>query len=74
MPIESYLFTNKNMEDFVDQFEEYTDEELTKWWNRLETKPLSYYVANTMDEIEKSLSYRRVIAWDSDGNITQRDS
>ncbi len=60
------------MEDFIDQYEEWTDEELAKKWNYLETKPISHYVAQTMDDIEASLSYRRVEAWDADGKITQR--
>lgn len=60
------------MEDFIDQFEEWTDEELTKRWNYLETCKLSHYVEQTMDAIEASLSYRRVEAWDADGKITQR--
>jgi hypothetical protein len=61
------------MEDFIDKFEEWTDEELTQRWNYLETKPLSHYVSQTMDDIEASLSYRRVVAWDADGKITHRD-
>lgn len=61
------------MEDFVDQFEDWTDEELTQKWNYLETCRLSPYVETMMDDIEASLRYRRVIAWDADGNITHRD-
>jgi hypothetical protein len=55
-------------------FEEYTDEELTKEWNRLETCKLSYYVEKKMDAIEKFLfDERGVIAWNQEGEITVRD-
>lgn len=55
------------------EYEEYTDEELAKSWNYLETKPLSHYVAQKMDRIEAELKTRRVIAWNHKGEITQRE-
>jgi hypothetical protein len=50
-------------------FEECTDKELAREWNRLETLKLSYQVECKMDMIEKVLNSRRVYAWDADGNV-----
>lgn len=55
------------------EFEEYTDEELVKSWNYLETLKLSSYVESKMDRIEEELKTRRVIAWNDKGEITHRD-
>lgn len=54
-------------------FSEWTDEELTKDWNRIDQgPPETKYSSRKADAIDKELEIRGVVCWDKDGNITQR--
>ena len=55
------------------EFEDHTDEELTKAWNYLETLKLSTYVEARMDAIDTELKRRGIVAWNSYGKITIRE-
>ena len=58
----------------MEHYTKFTDEELTKEWNYLETKKLTPELEETMDWIQEYLwKDRGVIAWDNDGNITHRE-
>jgi hypothetical protein len=57
-----------------EDYHEYSDEELTKTWNYLETLKLSDLVEAKMDYIERYLlDDRSVVAWNHKGEITLRD-
>ena len=60
------------MESIFD-FTEWEDDELTKEWNRLDQGKGGRYVDIKVEAIEKECQKRRIVAWDKDGNITQRD-
>jgi hypothetical protein len=61
------------METLEEKYEDYTDEELCKEWNHLETLKLSDWLETKMDYVESLLKSRGVIAWNYKGEITQRD-
>ena len=63
------------METLEEKYEDYTDEELCKEWNHLETCKLSPYVEEKMDYIEEFLlTHHGVIAWNHKGEITHRNN
>ena len=56
-----------------EEFHDYSDEELTRSWNYLETCKLSDTVESKMDYIEYYLlNDRGVEAWNNKGEITHR--
>lgn len=58
----------------MEHYKTFTDEELTKEWNYLETKKLTPQLEETMDWIQEYLRKdRKVVAWNNDGKITYRE-
>lgn len=56
----------------MNDYSQYTDIELTKTWNCLESRPLTPKVEEMMDAIMDECSRRDILAWDAQGNITAR--
>lgn len=54
------------------EYDNYTDEELVRAWNHLETCKGTDEVFNSMDTIADEATYRGIIAWDKEGKITER--
>ena len=53
-------------------YSEYTDLELTRAWNYLETCKLTDELENRMDLIMRECQNRGIVAWDKDGKITSQ--
>lgn len=66
-------FMNQQNNEHVWDFSEWEDEALTREWNRLDGAEASAYNENKADAIEKECARRRIVAWDADGMVTQRE-
>lgn len=56
----------------MEDYSGYTDEELPRAWNYLETQKLTPCVEKRMDEIMVECGIRGIVAWDKDGKIIDR--